>query len=180
MGSCLIAAWLNFFLLIGYNFWIQKVIGIIAVGAGGFYFYEAFCKDPNVCKVTNLKQRHNILERMKKVVQYSTWPLMLGGVTILAISVNMIELVCTAGLPAIFTQILASNAVGNVEQYLYFCLYILFYMIDDLVIFLLALFTMKVAGLTTKYRRMTFILGGIMMYFLGILMIFFSELLIFK
>ncbi|MDH4318922.1 MAG: glutaredoxin family protein, partial [Desulfobulbaceae bacterium] len=34
-----IAAWLNVFILLGYNFWVQKGIGLIAVGAGGFYLY---------------------------------------------------------------------------------------------------------------------------------------------
>lgn len=173
-----IAAWLNVFLLIGYNFWIQKCIGLVAVGAGGFYFYEAFGKDPNVCKVTDQSERQRIIQRMKRILQYSSWPLMLGGVSILAISVNMIELVCTAGLPAIFTQILAYNNVSAFFRYFYLFLYILLYMIDDCIIFIIALYTMQASGLTTKYRRITMIFGGALMYLLGILIIFFPDTLI--
>ncbi|MFA7682422.1 MAG: glutaredoxin domain-containing protein, partial [Candidatus Peribacteraceae bacterium] len=108
-----IAAWLNAFLLIGYNLWIQKIIGIVAIGGGGFYFYEAFGKDPNTCQVTNLQQRKKIIDRMKEILKRSAWPAMILGVAILAFSVNLIELVCTAGLPAIFTQILAFNNVSH-------------------------------------------------------------------
>lgn len=174
-----IAAWLNVFLLVGYNVWVQKIIGIIAIAGGGFYLYEALGKDPNVCKVTNLRSRQKKIERMKQIIQMSAWPAMILGVSILAISVNMIELVCTAGLPAIFTQILAFNDVTNLERYSYLGLYILLYMIDDLVIFGIAVLTLHATGLTTKYRRFTLIFGGVLMYALGLLLIFAPEALTF-
>ena len=174
-----IAAWLNVFLLVGYNVWVQKIIGIIAIAGGGFYLYEALGKDPNVCKVTNLKSRQRTIERMKQIMQISAWPAMILGVSVLAISVNMIELVCTAGLPAIFTQILAFNDVTNLERYSYLGLYILLYMIDDLVIFGIAVMTLHATGLTTKYRRFTLIFGGLLMYALGLLLIFAPEALTF-
>jgi len=175
-----IAAWLNVFLLVGYNLWVQKIIGLVAIGAGGFYLYEAFGKDPNACKVTSYKQRQKIIERMKKISQAAAWPAMIIGVAILAISVNMIELVCTAGLPAIFTQILAFNDVSNLARYWYLALYILMYMIDDTIIFAIAVYTLHATGLTAKYRRFTFVFGGVLMYVLGMLLIFAPELLTFN
>jgi len=175
-----IAAWLNVFLLIGYNMWVQKVIGLVAIGGGGFYLYEAFGKDPNVCKVTNLSRRQRTIARMKEIMEYSAWPAMVLGVAILAVSVNMIELVCTAGLPAIFTQILAFNNVTDLARYGYIGLYILMYMIDDFAIFAIAVFTLHATGLTTKYRRFTLIFGGALMYALGLLLIFAPEALTFN
>lgn len=174
-----IAAWLNAFLLIGYNIWVQKIIGLVAIGGGGFYLYEAFGKDPTACNVTDFQRRQRTIERMKAVMQISAWPAMIVGVAILAVSVNMIELVCTAGLPAVFTQILAFNDVSNVDRYFYLLLYILMYMIDDLIIFGIAVYTLHATGLTTKYRRFTLIFGGLLMYILGLLLIFYPELLTF-
>ncbi len=175
-----IAAWLNVFLLIGYNLWVQKLIGLIAIGGGGFYLYEAFGKDPSICSITNLSKRQRTIERMKQILQLSAWPAMILGVAILAVSVNMIELVCTAGLPAIFTQILAFNDVTTAERYGYLGLYVLLYMIDDLVIFGIAVYTLHATGLTTKYRRFTLIFGGLLMYVLGLLLIFAPEALTFS
>lgn len=175
-----IAAWLNVFLVIGYNLWVQKIIGLIAIGAGGFYLFEAFGKDPNVCKVTDHARRQRIIERMKHLTQMVQWPAMILGVSILAISVNMIELVCTAGLPAIFTQILAFNDVSTLARYSYLALYILLYMIDDLIIFAIAVYTLHATGLTTKYRRFTLIFGGLLMYVLGFLLIFWPDALVFS
>ncbi|HLC75999.1 MAG TPA: glutaredoxin [Candidatus Peribacterales bacterium] len=174
-----IAAWLNVFLLLGFNQIIQKIIGIVAIGGGSFYLYEAFGKDPNQCKVTNFSQRQKTIDRMKKVLSASSWPLMIGGVAILAASVNLVELVCTAGLPAIFSAILAQNALTSVEHYWYLLLYILAYMFDDLIIYAIAIGTLHATGFTTKYRRFTLIFGGVLMATLGVLLIFFPEALTF-
>ncbi len=174
-----IAAWLNVFLLIGYNFWVQKVIGLVAIGGGGFYLYEAFGKDPNQCKVTDLGRRQKTIARMKEIMQISAWPAMILGVAVLAVSVNMIELVCTAGLPAVFTQILAFNDITDMARYGYIGLFILMYMIDDFIIFGIAVYTLHATGITTKYRRFTLIFGGLLMYALGLLLIFAPEALTF-
>jgi len=175
-----IAAWLNVFLLIGLNVLVQKIIGLVAIGGGGFYLYEAFGKDPNQCNVSNLSRRQKTIASMKRIMQISAWPAMIVGVIILAVSVNMIELVCTAGLPAVFTQILAFNDVSHAARYGYIGLYILLYMIDDLVIFVIAIYTLHATGLTTKYRRFTLIFGGLLMYGLGVLLIFAPEMLTFS
>lgn len=175
-----IAAWLNVFLLIGFNAVVQKVIGAVAIGGGGFYLYEAFGKDPNQCKVTNLSRRQKTIEKMKHIMELTQWPAMILGVAVLAVSVNMIELVCTAGLPAVFTQILAFNNVSNAARYGYIGLFILMYMIDDFIIFGIAVFTLHATGLTTKYRRFTLIFGGLLMYGLGLLLIFAPEALTFQ
>ena len=174
-----IAAWLNVFLLIGLNAIVQKIIGAVAILGGGFYLYEAFGKNPNECKVTNLSRRQRVIARMKNIMQISKWPAMILGVSILAVSVNMIELVCTAGLPAVFTQILAFNDISNIYRYGLIGLFILMYMIDDLVIFAIAVHTLHASGLTTKYRRFTLIFGGVLMYALGLLLIFAPEALTF-
>jgi len=174
-----IAAWLNAFLIIGFNAWVQKIIGLVAIGGGAFYFYEAFGKDPNACAVTDFKQKKRIIDRMRGILEKSAWPAMLLGVAILAVSVNAIELVCTAGLPAVFTQILAFNEVSTLARYGYIGLFILLYMIDDVVIFAIAVSTLHATGLTKKYARFTLIFGGFLMYALGALLLFAPEVLTF-
>jgi hypothetical protein len=175
-----IAAWLNAFMLVGFNVWVQKIIGLVAIGGGGFYLYEAIGKDPNECKVGNLSSKQKTIQKMKNVINRTYWPAMIVGVAILAFSVNLIELVCTAGLPAVFTQILAFNDVGNLARYGYMLLFIIMYMIDDLVIFTIAVYTLHATGLTKKYARFTLIFGGVLMYGLGMLMLFAPELLTFS
>ncbi|MBU0458910.1 hypothetical protein KJ652_04635 [Patescibacteria group bacterium] len=175
-----IVAWLNAFLLVGFNLWVQKVIGIVAIGGGAFYLYEALGKNPDECKVSNLESRQKTISKMKGVLEITFWPTMLLGVAILAFSVNLIELICTAGLPAVFTQILAFNDVSNLARYGYIGLFILLYMIDDIVIFAIAVYTLHATGLTKKYARFTLVFGGFLMYGLGVLLIFAPKILTFS
>ena len=58
-------------------------------------------------------------------------------------------------------------------------LYILFFMFDDLVVFVIAMTTLKVVGIESKYTRATRLVGGIVMCILGFLLIFAPQVLMF-
>ena len=102
------------------------------------------------------------------------------GIITLAVSVNLIELACSAGLPLLFTQILSFNNLSSFEYGLYIGLYILFFMIDDLIIFFIAMFTMKVTGLSNKYTKWSHLIGGLIMLLIGILLLVKPGILMFN
>ena len=56
----------------------------------------------------------------------------------------------------------------------------IFFMLDDLIIFLIAMFTLKVTGISTKYARYSSLIGGIIMLIIGILMVFAPNILMFN
>ena len=98
-----------------------------------------------------------------------------AGAITLAISVNFVELACSAGLPLLFTQILALNKLSIPLYALYMTLYIIAYLLDDLIIFIIAMITMKLTGITNKYNKYSHLIGGIIMLIIGLLMIFKPE-----
>ena len=98
----------------------------------------------------------------------------------MAFSVNLIELACSAGLPVLFTQIIAMNNVNIIATTIYFALYLLFFMIDDIIIFSIAMITFKVTGISNKYGKYSHLIGGIIMLLIGILMMFKPEWLMFN
>ena len=63
---------------------------------------------------------------------------------------------------------------------LYTLLYVLFFLIDDLVIFIIAMVTMEITGISTKYNKYSHLLGGIIMLVMGLLLIFKPEWLMFQ
>ena len=103
----------------------------------------------------------------------------MGGVIALAISVNLVELACSAGLPLVFTQLLAMNNVSKFSGFMYTLVYVFFFLIDDLIIFLIAMFTMNVTGISTKYNKYSHLIGGFVMLIIGLLLIFNYKLLTF-
>ena len=102
------------------------------------------------------------------------------GVIALAVSVNVVELACSAGLPVLFTNILALNEVSTEMSSLYILIYIFFFMLDDLIVFNVAMFTLKVTGVTTKYTKYTHLIGGLIMLIIGILLILKPEWIMFN
>ncbi len=172
-------AWLNLILFLGFIFWIRLLVGLVALGSGVYNLKDFFSNPEAACKVTNIKQKKNIIERMKEIVHKRSFILALIGIIILAASVNLIELICSAGFPVIFTQILALSNLTKWQYYLYMLLYIFVFMLDDLIVFIGAMITFKVTGITNKYSRLSHIIGGILMILIGLLLIFKPELLMF-
>ena len=97
----------------------------------------------------------------------------------MAFAVNLVELVCAAGLPAVYTQVLSLSSLSSWQYYLYILGYIFFFMIDDLFVFFLAMITLKTVGIENKYARFSRLIGGILMLLIGLLLLFKPEWLMF-
>jgi glutaredoxin len=173
------AAWLNLLLFIGVIFWIRILIGLVAIGGGSFNLKE-FIKNPNAtCKVTGEEKKAKVFEKLKEVTQKKSFYLALLGIIVLAFAVNLVELICSAGLPAVYTQILILNDLSVWQYYAYILFYIFIFMLDDIIIFGIAMVTLKLTGLSNKYSKWSHLIGGILMVIIGILMIFKPEILMF-
>lgn len=153
---------------------IRSLIGVVAIIGGlyNLYVYYKERNDENGCHVVDEKKRKNIIEKVKKIKNAKNFVLALLGIVTLAVSVNMVELACSAGFPTIFSEILVANNVTGMLRIVYLLLYVLFYMLDDMVIFTISMCTLSVAGMTTKYNKIIKVVGGVIMIIMGILLIF--------
>ncbi|MBU0649359.1 hypothetical protein KJ969_04680 [Patescibacteria group bacterium] len=174
-----LSAWLNIFLFLGFLFWVRILIGVVAMGAGIYYLREFWTNRDGVCKVTSSPTRRKIMEYLKEVALGKKLLIALGGIILIAFAVNLIELVCSAGLPAIYTGILSLSNLPAWQYYLYLAGYIFVFMFDDMVVFVAAMLTLQMAGLNAKYSRYSNLIGGIIILILGILLIFKPGLLMF-
>lgn len=172
-------AWLNFFLLIGYLRLIQILIGTGAFIFGVISFKNFFKYKEGECKVTESKttSRSKIINKIKALAQPRSLPATLGGVILLALAINLVELFCSAGFPAVYTGILAVSHLPTWQYFCYISLYIFFFMLDDLIIFLIAAFTLSAIGLKGKYARYSNLIGGLLILILGLIMLIRPELL---
>ena len=97
------------------------------------------------------------------------------GVIVLAFSVNLIELMCSLGLPVVYTEVLSMNNLTIAQYAICIFIYILFYLLDDLIIFIIAMKTLKIKAISNKYLKYSHLIGGLIMLALGILMIYKPE-----
>lgn len=172
-----LAAWFNFFTYFGYLRWIKVVIGLIALAAGGYYLKEAISNPTGACKVSQNQKRRLVFEKLKEFTLQKSIILAALGIMALAVAVNVVELACSAGLPAVYTQVLAMSNLPGWQHYAYLGLYILIFMIDDLAVFFIAMTTLKAVGLDGKFSRYSHWIGGILLLTIGLLLIFKPELL---
>ena len=173
-------SWLNLVIQVALIQAFQIAIGILAL-IFSYISLKHFFKQRKLdsgCEVTNAESKRKLIIRAKKVINNNNLWLAILGIAGIAITVNIIELACSAGLPVIYTTMLAYNDIGIYQSAMYIFVYVLFFMFDDLLIFTIAVITFKVTGISSKYAKYSNLFGGIIMFALGIILIFFPQILL--
>jgi len=173
-----LAAWLNLFIFLGFIVWIRVVIGLVALAAGGYNLHD-YWVNRGGCKVMGNQKRQRVFAKIREITQNRQLLLALGGIMLLAVAVNLVELICSAGLPAIYTQILSLANLPRWQYYLYLLFYIFIFMLDDLFVFFTAMLTLQATGIQNKYARFSHLIGGLIMLVIGLLLLFRPEWLMF-
>jgi thiol-disulfide isomerase/thioredoxin len=165
-------AWLNILIFLGFIFWIRIIIGCVALLAGGYNLKEYWTDTAGACTLSHGARRQKTMDRLKETVTKSNFWLALAGIVLLAFLVNLVELICSAGFPVVYLQILSLTPMPFWQYYLYLLLYITIFMLDDIIVFVVAMLTLQLAGATTRYKRLANLIGGILMLLIGVLLIF--------
>jgi hypothetical protein len=85
----------------------------------------------------------------------------------LAVVVNAVELLCTAGLPAIYTAVLSQQNLPAAAHYGYLGLYIAGYIADDSLMVAAAVLALSSSRLTERGGRWLKLISGVVMLALG-------------
>ncbi|MFH1786808.1 MAG: hypothetical protein ABH829_04125 [archaeon] len=174
-----IAAAFNVVSYLKYMPWLRAVVGLGAIAAGVINLKDFFWFGKGISLSIPLHLKKKIVHRMNELVKQSIAPAMMLGVMAVAVTVNFVELLCTAGLPVIYSTIISMHELPRIEYYLYFALYILMYMLDDLAIFAIAVYTMTKHQVTQKEGKWLKLVSGLMIAGLGFVLILKPELLMF-
>lgn len=167
----LMTAWLNTFLIIGYVRPLTQFIALAAIGFGIDHIYElVWNRGVIACEVGDVEQRQRTMHRIRDIVAAPVGIASLALMTGLAFAINSVEFLCSAALPAMYTHILALMDLSSAAYYGYIALYVLFFMLDDLVIFGLAAFAVQ-GVLDTRYAAFSRAAGGVVLLGLGVWML---------
>lgn len=174
-------SWLNLANLLISVVWVRVIIAIVSL-VGGIINLRGYIKHRKIsgCDVVDDKKRNKIITRIKKFTTEKNFWLAILGVIVLAISVNVVELACSAGLPVMFIEILSLNNLTAIEEIIYIVLYMLFFLLDDFVVFVIAMTTLSLTGVSSKYGNLSKLIGGILMLLIGLLLMFKPEWIMFN
>ena len=161
--------------------YIRNIIAILAIVLGIYNLYTYIkTRKETGCHVVKKEKRKTIITKINNILNNKNTLLMFGGTIILATSVNLIEMACSLGFPTIFLEILSINNIHGFLKITYLLIYILFYLIDDIVVLFLSIKAFEAKGISTKYNKYVHLIGGIIMVLMGILLIFKPEWIMFN
>ena len=172
------AAWLNLFLLIGFARWLQIAIGILALAIGAIHLKDFFAFGKGVSLSISDSVKPTLYARVRNIMHAPSIWAALAGVTLVAIMVNTVELLCTAGLPALYTQLLSLKPMPTMQYYAYLSLYNIAYIFDDALMVTITVFTMNRLKLQQAQGRWLKLISGLVVVALGLILLVAPGMLI--
>jgi len=173
------SAWLNFFLIVGYVDIMRIIIALVAVVAGLINVKDFFWYKKGVSLTIPDKYKPKLFSKMRSLVKEQATTSMIIGTVLLATFANLIELLCTAGFPAIYTRILTLQELPSITYYGYLIFYNMVYVLPLAVIVGIFAYSMGKRKFTEKHGRILKIIGGALMLILGLVLLIKPELLSF-
>lgn len=167
-----LSAWLNIFIFIGFIKWVRIAIALVALWSGYYHLREYRKNKKGTCHVTEDEKRKKTFMKLREVVKSDKFIIALFGIIALAGAVNLVELICSAGLPAVYTQVLSMSGLPVWQYYAYLIFYIFIFMLDDMLVFIVAMKTLQMKAISSKYTRWSNLIGGIVMLIIGLLLLF--------
>ena len=169
------AAWLNVFEWIGCLRPVQIALGLLAIFVGAIHVKDFFAFHAGVSLSIPEAAKPGIYQRIRRIVTAENLTGAVVGAFVLAVLVNVVELLCTAGLPALYTNILSQQGFSSPVRYGYLGLYILAYMFDDAVMVTAVVATLSRFKLQETGGRWLKLVSGGVILLLGLVMLLRPE-----
>ncbi|MFZ5559563.1 MAG: glutaredoxin family protein [Patescibacteria group bacterium] len=153
---------------------VLKIMDIF-VGAlgiiGGIYFLRQFVRYKKYGPMCDVKQNGIVAKFSNKVrngfkESGGLWAIIVS-IFIFAVVITVVEFPCSAVIPVLFASILANAKVPALIYLLYIIVYLFFYMLDEIILFLIALFTMTIKIASSKIMIWLSLVEAIFLFGLG-------------
>ncbi len=172
------AAWLNVFLLVGVSRATQVVLALVALAVGGLHVKDFFALGRGPSLSIPEAAKPGIYARVRRIVNAESLGAALVGATVLAVLVNVVELLCTAGIPAVYTRVLTLRELPTWQYYAYLGLYDLAYMLDDSLLVATVVIGLRRTKLQETQGRWLKGLSGLVILLLGLALLLAPDWLV--
>jgi hypothetical protein len=172
------AAWLNVFQLVGLLRPAQITLGLIGMGVGLIHIKDFFAFKQGLSLSIPESAKPGMYARVRRIVLAESLTSAVLGAAVLAVLVNIVELLCTAGLPAMYTGILTMQELSPLHNYVYLLLYIAAYMFDDALMVSIVVVALGRHKLQERGGRILKLISGLVVFALGAVMLFRPDWLV--
>ena len=161
-----------------YMRWIRIIVAVITLALGLINLKDYFFFKQGVSLTIDDEKKPGLYKKMRNVLKNTdnVWA-MIGATVILAAGVSLVEFSCTAAFPVIWSNILSAHGVGKLEFALHLLLYMVLYQLDELLIFMVVVVTMKSKKMEEKHGQVLKLFSGCLMVTLSVVMIVQPDLM---
>ena len=165
------AAWLNIFLVIGQLTAITVTAGVVALFVASINIKDFFFFKKGISLVIPEKAKPKLFERMRNLLKSSSLTTTIAGTVVLAVFANAYELLCTVGFPMVYTRALTPHKLTTFQYYGYLVFYNVVYVVPLAIIVLVITISLGARKLTEWQGRKLKLVSGLMMFFLGLILL---------
>jgi hypothetical protein len=166
-------AWLGLFMRVGISRWLTLALGAVLVIMGLINLKEIFWFKKGVSLVIPEKAKPGLFRRMRAIANAASLPAALAGITVLAFVVNLVELGCTLGLPAVYTRVLSLHReLSTGARYGYLILYNVVYVVPLAIVVAVYVLTLRRLTLSERGAKVLKTLSGLLLVGFGAIFLF--------
>ena len=150
--------------LVGLVTWVRTAMAILTLGMGLINIKDYFWFGRGVSLTIAAEKKPGILAHMRDILAASgsVWPMLLATV-FLAGGVSLAEFSCTAGFPVLWVNLLSAQNVSPTDFALLLAFYMLIYQLDEMIIFVTVVLTLRIGRFQEKEGRILKLFGGTLM-----------------
>jgi len=173
----LIMLWYHLFVVLSPYLKIMEVlIGLLGIG-GGVYFLKDFIRFKKQGPTCELETGKGIMQRFSSKMQKTLQGrgkivAIMASILLFAAVITVAEFPCSAAVPLFFAGVLAGAGLSSGQYLLYIAIFVIFYMIDELVVFLIAASTMTIKLASKKFVTWITLVEAIVLFALGLYYLF--------
>lgn len=152
--------------------WVRVAVALVA-GAFGVLHLKEYVTHRGPSLTIADDRKPGIYRRMRSLARTDrSLPAVLAGTVVLAVGVSLAETPCTAGLPLLWTNLLTARDVSSPEAAFLFGLYLLAFLIDELIVFTIAVVGLRATKVQEHHARLLQLISGTLMLALALTMLF--------
>ncbi len=157
---------------------INLLVALIAFLFGLINVKDFFRYKKGISLTISDSYKPKLYEKVRNIMRPdNNFKTLVIGSALLALGITLVEIPCTAGLPLLWSNIVAGQEVATSTFVILFTVYILTYFFVELFIFLTVVFTLKTSKFEEKHGRVLKLIGGLIMIALAIILLFDLPLL---
>ncbi len=158
--------------------WIYWIVAVFALTFGLVNVKDYFWFKRGFSFTIDDKHKPGIFKGFRELMTNGRSPLALIGATILMASgIALIELPCTAGFPVIWSSLVTANEVSGMAFLGLLAVYLLIYLLIELVIFGIAVVKLRIDRFQEHHGRILKLVGGVIMVALAVVLIVAPEIM---